>query len=122
MFRFRTFAQLVLVAAAVVSSAVAYAQPPQRANPGFDFVTKYCVACHDAESSAGKLDLSRFSDASSMLAARGVWTKVLCNVRSGEMPPRDANQRMRTGPLIQDAWWSGGSTARNTTTPSAISA
>ena len=81
-----------MLASVLMSGGVTAAQSPQGANPGFGFVTKYCIACHDAELPEGKLDLSRFSKTSTMLAARGAWSKVLRNVRSGAMPPRDADQ------------------------------
>lgn len=81
---------LAIMAATILSGGVAVAQQPR--NPGFAFVTKYCLACHDRREPEGKLDLSRFSNVSAMLQARGVWAKVLRNVRNGEMPPREADQ------------------------------
>lgn len=81
-----------IIAAVLVSGGLADAQQRESTNPGFAFVTKYCLACHGAVMPEGKLDLGRFSATSAMLSARGVWAKVLRNVRNGEMPPRDADQ------------------------------
>jgi mono/diheme cytochrome c family protein len=83
---------LATVVAALLWGGFADAQQLEPKNPGFAFVTKYCLACHSADEPEGKLDLSRFSDTSAMLSARGVWAKVVRNVRNGEMPPRDADQ------------------------------
>jgi hypothetical protein len=83
---------LAAVVAALLWGGFAAAQQLEPKNPGFAFVTKYCLACHSADEPEGKLDLSRFSDTSAMLSARGVWAKVVRNVRNGEMPPRDADQ------------------------------
>lgn len=66
-----------ILAATILSGGVTFAQQPK--NPGFAFVTKYCLTCHNADEPEGKLDLSRFSETSTMFSARGVWAKVVRN-------------------------------------------
>lgn len=67
------------------------------------FVKKYCIDCHGGDEPEGELALDRFDSVASMLAARGVWEKVVENLHQGVMPP-DGNRLPspdETGALIR---------------------
>jgi mono/diheme cytochrome c family protein len=53
------------------------------------FVKDNCYDCHGDGASKGGLALDDFTKAETVLQHRGVWTKVLSRVRTGEMPPRN---------------------------------
>ncbi len=51
-------------------------------------LTKYCAGCHGGAKPKGELDLARFPDTASILAARPKWEALLEAVEAGEMPPK----------------------------------
>lgn len=87
----RRAALLVFVFATSFLSARAFAQVAP-ANPGFTFVQKHCLSCHDTRTKEGELDLSQFAEQSAVLASRKLWSKALQHVRNREMPPLEADQ------------------------------
>ena len=58
------------------------------------FVRQYCVACHNAGSSAGGVNLQQYLSQSSAegLKDRAVWERVIQQLRAEQMPPRRAKQ------------------------------
>ncbi len=50
-------------------------------------LAKYCIGCHGGAKPKGDLDLAKFADTASILAARPKWEEVLEAVEAGEMPP-----------------------------------
>lgn len=87
----RTFIHVFGTCSLLLSSP-SFAAEESTANPGFAFVQKYCLACHDATTKEGELDLSRFGDQSAVLSSRKLWSRALQHVRNREMPPREAEQ------------------------------
>jgi len=64
---------------------------------------QYCSDCHGSDGPEADLDLVAFRSKQDVLDARGVWLKVLQQLKAGHMPPEDADQPTggeRTG-LIQ---------------------
>lgn len=51
-------------------------------------LTKNCVMCHNDRMQSGGIDIRPFTQATSVLAAREPWERVLQKIRSGEMPPK----------------------------------
>jgi mono/diheme cytochrome c family protein len=51
-------------------------------------LTKYCAGCHGGAKPKGDLDLAKFADTASILAARPKWETLLEAVEAGEMPPK----------------------------------
>ena len=52
----------------------------------------YCLGCHSTSQHAGDLDLERFATASAARRDPHVWTRVIEQLQSGEMPPKTARQ------------------------------
>jgi mono/diheme cytochrome c family protein len=57
------------------------------------FLEKNCVSCHGGEKPKGDVDLRRFKSPESIAADFAQWEAVLEQLRSGEMPPKDAKVR-----------------------------
>ncbi len=51
-------------------------------------LTKYCAGCHGGAKPKGELDLAKFPDTASILAARPKWEALLEAVEAGDMPPK----------------------------------
>ena len=76
-----------------IGSARAADSPHAAADAAFKakvapLLAKYCVNCHAGAKPKGELDLARYGDTASILAARKTWESVLEVVESGEMPPK----------------------------------
>lgn len=56
------------------------------------FLKSYCLSCHDASKSEGKLDLSGFASVEQVSKQFAVWDIVLQRLESSEMPPESAEQ------------------------------
>ena len=67
-------------------------------------VEQHCVGCHDTETQKGDLDLERFTDLASIRAAPEVWQRVLEQVTSGEMPPKDEEPMVPTQKVVLLDW------------------
>lgn len=52
-------------------------------------VEQRCVSCHDTATQKGDLDLEYFTDLAAIRTAPDIWQRVLEQVTSGEMPPKD---------------------------------
>jgi mono/diheme cytochrome c family protein len=69
----------------------------ERAEAGFrgevlPVVQKYCLECHDSEKKAAGLALDVYKHADEVLAKREVWDLVSKYVRTGQMPPDEAEK------------------------------
>ena len=51
-------------------------------------ISKTCLPCHNDRMASGSLNLSAFSNASSIVQHRDEWERVLQKIRTGEMPPK----------------------------------
>ena len=58
----------------------------------FDFLDKYCLDCHDADTEKGKVNLEDISFDINSIKAAERWQKVLNSINSKEMPPEDKKQ------------------------------
>jgi mono/diheme cytochrome c family protein len=56
-------------------------------------LAKYCAKCHSGAKPKGDLDLTKYGDTASVLAARDKWEAVLEAVEAGEMPPKGKSPR-----------------------------
>ncbi|WLD14893.1 DUF1592 domain-containing protein [Planctellipticum variicoloris] len=52
----------------------------------------YCLGCHSTEDQEGELDLERFARLSDVRKSPRVWQKVVEQLVTGEMPPKDSPQ------------------------------
>ena len=54
------------------------------------FVAKYCVSCHGATKPKADLNLTSYTDETSVLRGRKLWTRLKEYLEAGEMPPEKA--------------------------------
>ena len=52
--------------------------------------SEFCLDCHSEDEASGKLDLTRFTDISSVTDYPMTWSKIRARVSAGEMPPPDS--------------------------------
>jgi mono/diheme cytochrome c family protein len=67
------------------------ASPPKAGKPtatGHDFLKANCIACHNATTKEGNLDLSALPFDPNNAQTFGTWVKIHDRVRDGEMPPK----------------------------------
>lgn len=88
----------LLLQAVVVSRAAASGEFDEFIQP---LLRTYCLDCHSAERSKGDLDLERFRSLAEVHRDPGVWQKVIEQIETGEMPPKekpqpDADNKART--------------------------
>jgi len=55
-------------------------------------VKKYCIDCHGPKVQIAGIDFSKYPTEASVIKGRETWEKVVQNVRSGHMPPKNAPQ------------------------------
>ena len=86
--------KLAFAAALTLALGALAAEPPRQKLPvkpapktGPDFLTANCVACHNASTKEGKLDLTALPRNFDDPKAFALWVKVYDRVRHGEMPP-----------------------------------
>ncbi len=88
------FLATILALGILPTGAVRAADPPHAAaDAAFKakvapLLAKYCTSCHSGAKPKGELDLARYGDTASILAARKTWESVLEVVENGEMPPK----------------------------------
>lgn len=91
-------------AASLVSASLSAAEPAGP-TPSFaevqGWVKEYCGDCHGKEVKEGRIDLTRFMDELSVRKDRKLWSRVLVQIETLEMPPKDAEAL--PGPL-REAW------------------
>ncbi len=66
-------------------------------SPSFDsdikpLLSQYCYDCHSDAKRRADLSLERYANEAIAMQERDVWEKVLLNIRSGEMPPKNKPQ------------------------------
>jgi hypothetical protein len=89
----------VLVSLAALSGAI-FVHTPLWAEAPIDFenairplMERYCIDCHDAESTKGDLNIERFADRNQVLDAVALWQRMAKVIKSGEMPPKKKKTR-----------------------------
>jgi hypothetical protein len=55
------------------------------------FLAKNCTLCHNAKIKTAEVNLD-YHDAGAVLKDRDIWENVLAKLRSGQMPPKGAQQ------------------------------
>lgn len=48
----------------------------------------YCQTCHQGKSPAGRLDITRYATADSVIKEPQAWNRILLRLREGSMPPK----------------------------------
>jgi mono/diheme cytochrome c family protein len=76
--------------------AAAAVSPAVRANDPAPFLAAHCTSCHDADTKAGRLDLTATPFKTDDPATARVWVRVHDRVAAGEMPPKKADQPKQT--------------------------
>ena len=77
-----------------VAPFAASAESPNPALPErhFDFLEKYCLDCHDADTEKGKVNLEDIPFGITSIETAELWQKVLNSINSKEMPPEKKPQ------------------------------
>ena len=85
-------------AIALIASSTAYGAPDGFETIVKPFVKQNCVACHNAKTLSGDLDLDRFLSLTgpAALKERERWEKVIARLKSGTMPPKGIPNPPRT--------------------------
>jgi hypothetical protein len=79
---------LVLVLC-LVSAVVSVAQSQTFETEVTPLLKQYCYKCHSRDVTEAGVDLSRFTDARSVIRERKLWLRVLEQIKSEEMPPEE---------------------------------
>lgn len=80
--------RLYLTLIAIVVSAAAAPAPSTFEKTVKPVLGTTCVACHNAETASGNLNVLPYMTPESLTAGRDGWEKILRKIRSGEMPPK----------------------------------
>jgi hypothetical protein len=67
-------------------------------------LAKYCVSCHSGVKAKGDLNLTKYADTASILAARKLWERVLDNVEGHDMPPEGKPRPSETELAVIVGW------------------
>ena len=81
----------LLLSALLFLNATAFARP-LHAPEMSEFLTAYCLDCHDGDTKKGGLDLESLPDDLATVPVFDSWVKVHDYVRDGEMPPKKKSQ------------------------------
>ena len=65
---------------------------PELPDEHFDFLSTYCLDCHDSLTEKGSVNLEDLSFQITNIQEAELWQKVLNTMNSGEMPPEDKKQ------------------------------
>ena len=65
---------------------------PELPDEHFDFLSAYCLDCHDSLTEKGSVNLEDLSFQITNIQEAELWQKVLNTMNSGEMPPEDKKQ------------------------------
>ena len=79
----------LLLVAAATSTALAQDAFKDRILP---FTKKFCVDCHNKDTSEGQLDLTKYGSVESLGEHYRQWEHVITFLENGEMPPKDAEK------------------------------
>ncbi len=69
------------------------------------FLAKYCTTCHGGAKPKGDLALDAFKDEGSVMQERETWQQAIQNLRSGRMPPRQAQVRPTPNEIAVVSRW-----------------
>jgi PAS domain-containing protein len=83
-------ARLLAQSKSAVERAAANQQAFER--EALPFLKKHCLDCHSGEEPEGEVALDAFKDAPAVAADQKTWQRVIEMLRSGAMPPEDAEQ------------------------------
>ncbi len=90
------------------------AEPPTFATLDAEFardtratLTTYCLTCHSTEDHEGDLDLERFRSINDLRHDVRVWQKVVEQLDTGEMPPKDAEKSLPADERAKLRGWVG---------------
>lgn len=56
------------------------------------YISTYCIECHQGDKAKGDLDLSRYQNSSDVIQNFRTWNHIVEFIQNGEMPPRDSKQ------------------------------
>src|SRR5438874_3785389 len=56
------------------------------------FLKKHCIECHGADAQEGDVRFDSYKDAAAVVADQKTWQRTIQMLRSGAMPPEDAEQ------------------------------
>lgn len=65
---------------------------PELPEKHFEFLSSYCLDCHDSLTEKGSVNLENLSFRITSIQEAELWQKVLNTMNSGEMPPEDKKQ------------------------------
>ncbi|HEX5105366.1 MAG TPA: DUF1592 domain-containing protein [Pirellulaceae bacterium] len=87
----------ILTAVATCAPAAAQTPKPPANDQAFQrdvvpFLTKHCLDCHSGKEPEGEVSLDVFKGPASIAADQKTWQRVIEMLRSGAMPPEDAEQ------------------------------
>ena len=89
------FRRKTLIACVVLLGYVEASAQTTPATPAREFVTNYCVNCHNDRLKTGNLTLES-ADANQVFKAAQTWEKVIVKLRSRSMPPAGSRRPVRS--------------------------
>jgi hypothetical protein len=87
--RFARPSSVLVLVLCLVSAVVSEAQSQTFETEVTPLLKQYCYKCHSGNVTEADVDLSRFTDARSVLRERKLWLRVLEQIESEEMPPEE---------------------------------
>lgn len=85
----------------VCTVAASFAAPPAEKKPDpevvyrsqiIPFLKKHCLECHGSDAQEGDIRFDQFADAAAVASDEKTWQRTIQMLRSGAMPPEDAEQ------------------------------
>lgn len=86
--RFSSVDRVIILVLLWLGAATAPAFAVDFENDIRPLMQRYCVSCHNAETTKGDLDLSRFESTAMVQDSLALWQRIAKRVESREMPPR----------------------------------
>jgi hypothetical protein len=88
----RVYAFLIAATTLCLCAFVRAETAPTLPEKHFEFLSNYCLDCHDALTEKGSVNLEDLSFQVTNIQEAELWQKVLNTMNSGEMPPEDKKQ------------------------------
>jgi hypothetical protein len=88
----RVYAFLIAATTLCLCAFVRAETAPNLPEKHFEFLSNYCLDCHDALTEKGSVNLEDLSFQVTNIEEAELWQKVLNTMNSGEMPPEDKKQ------------------------------
>ena len=88
----RVYAFLIAATTLCLCAFVKAETAPTLPEKHFEFLSNYCLDCHDALTEKGSVNLEDLSFQITNIQEAELWQKVLNTMNSGEMPPEDKKQ------------------------------